>query len=169
MGSLNDARPPKNPGRGANKKVRGDLDAALARGTVTIDNTYITPLQNHNPMEPHATLAWWDDDKLTVYDSTQYITGDRSTLANTFSSRSKTCTSWTPTSAAASAAKGPPGRTLSSAPWPRKIVQKPVQLALARPQMFGPVGCRPATVNQQIKPRRHTRRQTHRSSSTTPP
>jgi xanthine dehydrogenase YagR molybdenum-binding subunit len=84
MGSLQHARPPKNPGRGA-KKVRGDFDAALSRATVTVDNTYITPLQNHNPMEPHATLAWWDGDKLTVYDSTQYITGDRATLANTFS------------------------------------------------------------------------------------
>ena len=62
LGRLNEARPPKNPGRGA-KKVRGDLDAALARGTVTVDNTYITPLQNHNPMEPHTTLAWWEGEK----------------------------------------------------------------------------------------------------------
>src|SRR6185437_9912006 len=97
MGRLKEARPPKNPGRGV-KKVRGDLDAALARGTVTVDNTYITPLQNHNPMEPHTTLAWWetgvpgqlagrggDAEKLNVYDSTQSISGDRATLANIFS------------------------------------------------------------------------------------
>ena len=40
---------------------------------MTVEETYITPIQNHNPMEPHATIAWWEGEKLNVYDATQYI------------------------------------------------------------------------------------------------
>ena len=147
MGRLNDARPPKNPGRGA-KKVRGDLDAALARGTVTVDNTYITPLQNHNPMEPHATVAWWEGDKLSVYDSTQYITGDRMTLASTFSLPPENVHVMNPYVGGGFGCKGSTWSHVILCAMAAKIVQKPVQLALARPQMFGPVGGRPATVNR---------------------
>jgi xanthine dehydrogenase YagR molybdenum-binding subunit len=146
MGSLQHARPPKNPGRGA-KKVRGDFDAALSRATVTVDNTYITPLQNHNPMEPHATLAWWDGDKLTVYDSTQYITGDRATLANTFSLPPDNVHVMNPYVGGGFGSKGSTWSHVVLCAMAARIVQKPVQLALARPQMFGPVGGRPATVN----------------------
>ena len=56
----------------------------MAKSAVKLDETYTTPIQNHNPMEPHATLAWWEGDKLSVYDATQYISGDRQTLAKTF-------------------------------------------------------------------------------------
>ena len=160
MGSLQHARPPKNPGRGA-KKVRGDLDAALARGTVTVDNTYVTPLQNHNPMEPHTTLAWWetgvpgqlagrggDGDKLSVYDSTQYITGDRSTLASTFNLPPENVHVMNPFVGGGFGSKGSTWSHVVLCAMAARIVQKPVQLALARPQMFGPVGGRPATVNR---------------------
>ncbi len=71
-------------GQGASRYPRGksSIDEALARAAVTIENTYITPIQNHNPMEPHATIAWWDGDKkLNVYDATQYISGDKMSLA----------------------------------------------------------------------------------------
>jgi xanthine dehydrogenase YagR molybdenum-binding subunit len=147
MGSLQHARPPKNPGRGA-KKVRGDLDAALTRGTVTVDNTYITPLQNHNPMEPHATIAWWEGDKLSVYDATQYITGDRQTLANTFSLPPESVRVMNPYVGGGFGSKGTTWSHVVLCAMAARIVQKPVQLALARPQMFGPVGGRPATVNR---------------------
>ena len=147
MGRLNEARPPKNPGRGA-KKVRGDLNAALARGTVTVDNTYITPLQNHNPMEPHATVAWWEGEKLSVYDSTQYITGDRMTLASTFSLPPENVHVMNPYVGGGFGCKGSTWSHVILCAMAARIVQKPVQLALARPQMFGPVGGRPATVNR---------------------
>ena len=160
MGRLKEARPPKNPGRGV-KKVRGDLDAALARGTVTVDNTYITPLQNHNPMEPHTTLAWWetgvpgqlagrggDAEKLNVYDSTQSISGDRATLANIFSLPAENVHVMNPYVGGGFGSKGSTWSHVVLCAMAARVVQKPVQLALARPQMFGPVGGRPGTVNR---------------------
>ena len=61
----------------------GDVAAGLASADVRIENMYTTPIENHNPMEPHATIATWDGDHLTVYDATQYVIGDRDTVAKT--------------------------------------------------------------------------------------
>jgi xanthine dehydrogenase YagR molybdenum-binding subunit len=47
---LNEARWPKNPGKEPAGNHRGDIDAAFAKATVTIDNIYVTPIQFHNPM-----------------------------------------------------------------------------------------------------------------------
>src|ERR1700728_3125181 len=49
----------------------GDPDGAFAAAPVRVDKTYRTPGEHNNPMEPHATIAWWDGDRLTVFDSTQ--------------------------------------------------------------------------------------------------
>ncbi|MEE2044258.1 molybdopterin-dependent oxidoreductase, partial [Nocardiopsis tropica] len=52
---------------------QGDPDAALARAAVVVDRTYRTPMEHNNPMEPHTTVALWDEGggRLTLYDSTQ--------------------------------------------------------------------------------------------------
>jgi xanthine dehydrogenase YagR molybdenum-binding subunit len=60
---------------------RGDFDAAFAGADVTLDHTYVTPQENHNPIEPHATVAEWDGDKLTLHDSTQWVIGTRNVVA----------------------------------------------------------------------------------------
>jgi xanthine dehydrogenase YagR molybdenum-binding subunit len=148
MGRLNEARPPKNPGKDPAKKVRGDLNAAQDKATVTLENTYVTPLQNHNPMEPHATVAWWQGEKLSVYDSTQYISGDRMSLAHIFSLPQENVHVMDPYVGGGFGCKGSTWSHVILCAMAAKIVQKPVQLALERRQMFGPVGARPATVNK---------------------
>ena len=45
-----------------------------------LDLTYTTPVEHHNPMEPHATIALWDGDRLTVYSATQGIDASQHTL-----------------------------------------------------------------------------------------
>src|SRR5260370_2988007 len=83
---LKNARAPK---RGGGTSHRGDPAASLAKAAIVIDQTYSTPIQNHNPMEPHATIASWstgaDGDKLSVYDATQGISGAQGSLARAFS------------------------------------------------------------------------------------
>jgi xanthine dehydrogenase YagR molybdenum-binding subunit len=66
---LGEARWPGNPGNEPAGNHRGDIDAAFAKAAFTIDDTYITPIQFHNPMETHATIAWWEGDKRcnTIY------------------------------------------------------------------------------------------------------
>lgn len=51
----------------------GDFDSAFAVAPVKLDATYATPDQTHAMMEPHATTAAWDGDKLTVWTSNQMI------------------------------------------------------------------------------------------------
>src|SRR5258707_3177103 len=56
----------------------GDADKAITDAAVKIERTYTMPDRHHNQMEPHATLAVWDDDgTLTLYDSTQMVVGTR--------------------------------------------------------------------------------------------
>ena len=51
--------------------VRGDKNAFEA-SDIKVENEYLTSLQVHNPMEPHAAIAVWESgDKLTVYNKTQ--------------------------------------------------------------------------------------------------
>lgn len=60
---------------------RGDLDAALAQAEVVLDRTYTTPIHFPAALEPHATLAWWEGEQLTVRSSNQVIGGAKGTIA----------------------------------------------------------------------------------------
>ena len=60
---------------------RGDAERALARADVVIAREYRTPTQLHCALEPHAAVAEWDGDRLTVWDSTQGVFNVRDDLA----------------------------------------------------------------------------------------
>jgi xanthine dehydrogenase YagR molybdenum-binding subunit len=59
----------------------GDFDAAFAAAPVTLDQTYATPDHTHAMMEPHATIAAWQDGKLTVWTSAQIVAWHLNSLA----------------------------------------------------------------------------------------
>src|SRR3954451_25066646 len=61
----------------------GDFEGAFARAAVKLDETYTTPDESHAMMEPHATIASWDGDKLTVWTSTQMVAWGKRDLAET--------------------------------------------------------------------------------------
>lgn len=62
--------------------AEGDIDAAMAEAAVSIDVTYTTPSQNSAAMEPHASIALWDEHgALTLYGSYQMPTSDAQQLA----------------------------------------------------------------------------------------
>jgi len=76
--------PPDVLGQPAQVK-QGDAEARLRNAAVSVDEIYRTPYYNHNAIEPHATIASWsDDDKLTVFDSTQSVIGTQHSLAHIF-------------------------------------------------------------------------------------
>ncbi len=62
---------------------RGDVAKALAEAEVKIEQTYTTPIEHHNPMEPSASIAVWNGNQLTVYDATQWVIGTRNIVAYT--------------------------------------------------------------------------------------
>ena len=60
--------------KGSDKNsIQGDPEQGLTDSAVTLDRLYHTPSQNSSAMEPHATLAHWEDDKLIMYTSNQMI------------------------------------------------------------------------------------------------
>ena len=144
---LKDARAPK---RGGGAAHRGDPAASLAKAAVVIDQTYSTPIQNHNPMEPHATIASWDGDKLSVYDATQGISGAQGSLAHAFSIPPANVHVQCPFVGGGFGTKGYVWSHTILAAMAAKVAQRPVKLVLGREQMFGPVGSRPNTY-QHIK------------------
>jgi xanthine dehydrogenase YagR molybdenum-binding subunit len=144
---LADARRPKGQTKDPPTNTRGDVAKGMAGGTVMLDETYATPIQNHNPMEPHATLAWWDGEKLNVYDTTQYISGDTTTLAKTFQMPVDFVHVECPYVGGGFGCKGSTWSHVVLTVMAAKVTGKPVKLALERSQMFGPVGARPSTVN----------------------
>ncbi len=147
MGRLGEARPPKSSNREPNTKRRGDTAQALAGAQVKLEETYITPVQNHNPMEPHATIAWWQGEKLSVYDTTQGINGDKMSLARFLNLATDDVHVMCPIVGGGFGSKGSTWSHVILTAMASKIVGKPVKLVLGREQMFGPVGARPSTVN----------------------
>ena len=148
MGRLGEARWPKQPGKEPPGNHRGDVAKGFAQAAVTVDETYITPIQNHNPMEPHGTIAWWEGEKLNLYDSTQYISGVKMTVAKVLGLPLDDVRVQCPYTGGGFGSKGSSWSHLPLCAMAAKVVGKPVKLILGREQMFGPVGCRPTTVNK---------------------
>ena len=144
---LEQARWPRNPGKESPGDKRGDVSKGFAAAAVTVDETYITPIQYHNPMEPHATIAWWEGETLTVYDSTQYISGVKQSLARALNLPLDNVRVLCPYTGGGFGCKGSTWSHVPLAAAASKTVGKPVKLVLGRSQMFGPVGHRPTTVN----------------------
>ena len=106
---------------------------------------YSTPMEHHNAMEPHATVALWQGDKLTVYDATQAISGCQNSLAKTLGVPKENVRVVCPYVGGGFGSKGSMWSHVPLAALAARQVGRPVKLVLQRPQMFGPVGGRPQT------------------------
>ena len=129
---------------------RGDPDGVLAAAAVRVEATYTTPVEHHNPMEPHATIARWEGDRLTVWHATQGISGAQATLAAMFGLPPAQVRVIDPYLGGGFGCKGncwPPATLAAMA---ARMVGRPVKLELTRAQMFTSNGFRPATI-QTVK------------------
>ncbi len=124
---------------------RGTPDSALAQAAVRIDQTYRTPTEHHNSMETHGTLAHWEGDRLTLYDSTQWAFGVQKRLATIFGIEPSNIRVVAEFVGGAFGSKGQAWSHVPLAAMAAKLVNRPVKLLLTRPQMFGWVGHRPQT------------------------
>ena len=64
--------------------TRGDVAKGLKSADAVVERTYRTPTALHNSLETHGSVAMWEGEELTVWESTQYIYGVRSRLADAF-------------------------------------------------------------------------------------
>ncbi len=145
--ALGDAYTPKQAGpAGSADSTRGDLATGLAAGDKRIERTYTTPIENHNPMEPHATIAVWQGDSaLTLYDATQGIFGVRKRLAEMFGLPPQQVRVIDRFVGGGFGCKGSPWSHVGLAALAAKAVGRPVKLVVTRQQMFSLVGHRPQT------------------------
>jgi xanthine dehydrogenase YagR molybdenum-binding subunit len=82
-GNLGAARVPRPSDSQPADSAVGDFAGALASAPVQLDVTYATPLQSHAMMEPHATLAMWDGDKLILHTANQMLNQGQQVIATT--------------------------------------------------------------------------------------
>jgi xanthine dehydrogenase YagR molybdenum-binding subunit len=141
----------KPPSRGNEKAGRpaethiGDADAAFAAAPVKVEAIYTQPREHHNAIEPHATIAVWDSDFLTLYDKTQWVDNDRKEIAHVFGIPEESIRVVSPF---VGGAFGSGLRT-----WPHvtvavlaaKVVGRPVRVELTRRELYTSVGFRPHT------------------------
>ncbi|MGI4814636.1 MAG: xanthine dehydrogenase family protein molybdopterin-binding subunit [Janthinobacterium lividum] len=139
------AVPSKGGPGGPGDSLRGDVAAGAAAGAVHVDVRYTTPIEHHNPMEPHATLAAWDGDHLTLYDSTQYVSGVRETVSKSLGISPDNVRVICPYVGGGFGCKGSTWSHVVLAAMAARQAGRPVKLVLDRQQMFGPVGSRPHT------------------------
>jgi xanthine dehydrogenase YagR molybdenum-binding subunit len=124
---------------------RGDADLALAAAAVKVDATYVQAREHHNPMEPHATIAVWNGDVLTLYDKTQWVDNDRTEIAHIFGIPETNIRVISPYVGGAfgSALRTWPHVTI--AVLAARQVGRPVRLELTRRELYTSIGFRPHT------------------------
>ena len=124
----------------------GDADKGLAEAEVTVDNIYRTPRYNHNAIEPHATIAAWNDDgSLTVFDSTQSVNEYKKTLAEIFSLKPEAVQVIAPFVGGGFGGKAGMWNNTVLCAATAKVANRPVKLALSREGVFRVVGGRTAS------------------------
>ena len=129
------------------KYSRGDPDGALAQAAVTLDQTYATPVETHNPMEMHATIAVWNEkkDRLTLYETTQGVVNHHNTVCQMLNMPLESVHIISPFVGAGYGSK--------LFPWPQSLmaavaarhVSRPVKVTVPRSLMFTSTGHRPET------------------------
>jgi xanthine dehydrogenase YagR molybdenum-binding subunit len=124
---------------------RGDTQTGFSTAPVKIDQTYSTPIETHNPIELHASVATWDGHNFTLYETTQSIMNHRRVMAAMLGvpvERMRIVMKFL--------GSGFGGKLW---PWPHALLaaaaarnlERPIKLVVSRKMMFEDVGHRPNT------------------------
>jgi xanthine dehydrogenase YagR molybdenum-binding subunit len=126
----------------------GDFEGAFASAPVKLDATYTTPDQSHMMMEPHATIAAWEGDKLTVWTSNQMINWSRGDLAKTLGIPRENVRLDSPYIGGGFGGKLFIRSDVLLAALGARAAKRPVKVALQRPLMANNTTHRPATIQR---------------------
>jgi xanthine dehydrogenase YagR molybdenum-binding subunit len=127
----------------------GDVDGAFSSAAVTLDETYTTPLEHNNPMEPHTTVAVWEGGDLTLYESTQGAHSVRRLISRLFGIDRERVRVVALHVGGGFGSKGQPHANTVLAAMAAHVVEgRPIKFALTRQQMFSCVGYRTPTVQR---------------------
>ena len=126
----------------------GDFDREFSSAAVQLDETYTTPMEHNNPMEPHTTVALWEAGDLTLYESTQGPHWTRGPLAQVFGLDPDRVRVIAPYVGGGFGSKVLHANTVLAALAARMVQGRPVKFALTRQQMFSGVGYRTPTIQR---------------------
>ncbi|MFY1693420.1 xanthine dehydrogenase family protein molybdopterin-binding subunit [Plantactinospora sp. WMMB782] len=133
----------------ATDSMLGDPETALAGAAVRLDATYSTPWYQHAQLEPHATIAQWVDDRLTLHVGTQGVHRLRQSLATLFGLDEEQIRVVSPHVGGAFGGKLHTHPDVVLAILAAFAVPgRPVKLALSRQQMFSQVGYRTPSIQR---------------------
>jgi xanthine dehydrogenase YagR molybdenum-binding subunit len=124
---------------------RGDVAAGFAQASRRIEATYETPAQYHNAMEPHAIVAAWDGDTLSIDTPSQGLAMARGRVAGLFGIPPENIHIRSPFLGGGFGSKGFIAGPQVLGIMAARLVGRPIKLVLRREQMFGPVGHRAPT------------------------
>jgi xanthine dehydrogenase YagR molybdenum-binding subunit len=142
------AEPARGPAMLSGAGRKGDAEQALAAAPVSVDLRFTTPPQNHNAIEPHATTAVWDGDRLTVHESTQSMDFARRHLALRFGVPVDAVRVIAPNVGGGFGGKSFVWAGTVLCALAARVVERPVRLALSREAVFRTVGGRAPTVQR---------------------
>ena len=124
----------------------GDFAKAFATAPVKIDQHYTTPGESHAMMEPFATIAAWEGEKLTLWTSNQMIAWSKSSLAKILSLKPENVRLDSPYIGGGFGGKLFIRADAVCAALAAKKCGRPVKIAMQRPLMINNATHRPATI-----------------------
>ena len=116
--------------------AKGDIDAAMAEAEVTLDVTYSTPNQVHAAIEPHASVASWEEGRLTLHSSLQILSGAQKILAKVIGIEPEQVRILSPFIGGGFGGKGGIGADAILAAVASQKLGRPVKVAMTRQQLF---------------------------------
>lgn len=115
---------------------QGDIDAAMSQAHASVDAVYTTPSQNSAAMEPHASLAQWEGDKLTLYGSYQMLKYNRNELADALGINAENVRVLAPYVGGGFGSKLGIAPEAVAAAIAAKELERPVRVVMTRAQVF---------------------------------
>lgn len=135
------------PGDDADSAV-GDFGGAYAGAPVKLDATYTTPDQSHAMMEPHASIAAWEGEKLTIWTANQMIAWSKGDVATTLGLPKDNVRLISPYIGGGFGGKLFVRADAVLAALGARAANRPVAVTLPRPVMFNNTTHRPATIQR---------------------
>ncbi|HSK74227.1 MAG TPA: xanthine dehydrogenase family protein molybdopterin-binding subunit [Pyrinomonadaceae bacterium] len=126
-------------------KPRGNPAESFKNSPVKIEAEYTIPIEHHNPMEPHAAIAVWEGEKLTLFDKSQGVYGVRGHLAQSFGIPAENVQVVSPFVGGAFGSSLNPNYYPFLTAMAAREIKRPVKVNYTRRQMFTGHGYRPYT------------------------
>jgi xanthine dehydrogenase YagR molybdenum-binding subunit len=126
----------------------GDFEGAIEAAPVRHDAIYRTPYQAHAMMEPHASIAAWQDGKLTIKSSLQLIESAHKSIASTLKVAPDKVEVISEYIGGGFGGKLPVCADAILAALAARELKRPVRVMLTRQQMFHVTTHRPASIQR---------------------